>query len=98
MPPRTAGFGHRDRFELNGKIGLHRAARDSASGMPPVAPVECRSMNGEMPLHYHAAVGLWHEGCVLAPAGPFVERVTYIGRVLYALRHKENVATEYAQP
>jgi hypothetical protein len=26
MPPRTAGFGKRDRFELNGKIGLHRAA------------------------------------------------------------------------
>ena len=26
MPPRTAGFGNRDRFELNGKIGLHRAA------------------------------------------------------------------------
>jgi len=23
MPPRTAGFGNRDRFELNGKIGLH---------------------------------------------------------------------------
>jgi hypothetical protein len=27
MPPRTVGFGNRDRFELNGKIGLHRAAR-----------------------------------------------------------------------
>jgi hypothetical protein len=26
MPPRTAGFGNRDRFELNGKIGLHWAA------------------------------------------------------------------------
>jgi hypothetical protein len=26
IPPRTAGFGNRDRFELNGKIGLHRAA------------------------------------------------------------------------
>jgi len=26
MSPRTAGFGNRDRFELNGKIGLHRAA------------------------------------------------------------------------
>jgi hypothetical protein len=26
MPPLTAGFGNRDRFELNGKIGLHRAA------------------------------------------------------------------------
>jgi hypothetical protein len=26
MPPGTAGFGNRDRFELNGKIGLHRAA------------------------------------------------------------------------
>ena len=26
MPPRKAGFGNRDRFELNGKIGLHRAA------------------------------------------------------------------------
>jgi hypothetical protein len=26
MPPRTAGFGNRDRFELNGKIGLLRAA------------------------------------------------------------------------
>jgi hypothetical protein len=26
MPPRIAGFGNRDRFELNGKIGLHRAA------------------------------------------------------------------------
>jgi hypothetical protein len=26
MPPRTAGFCNRDRFELNGKIGLHRAA------------------------------------------------------------------------
>jgi hypothetical protein len=26
MPPRTAGFGNRDSFELNGKIGLHRAA------------------------------------------------------------------------
>jgi len=25
VPPRTAGFGNRDRFELNGKIGLHRA-------------------------------------------------------------------------
>jgi hypothetical protein len=24
MPPRTAGFSNRDRFELNGKIGLHR--------------------------------------------------------------------------
>jgi hypothetical protein len=53
-------------------------------------------MHGEMPLHYHGAVGLWHEGCVPAPAGPFVEKVTYIGLVLYALRHKENVATEYA--
>jgi hypothetical protein len=26
MPPLTAGFGNRDRFELNGKVGLHRAA------------------------------------------------------------------------
>jgi hypothetical protein len=26
MAPRTTGFGDRDRFELNGKIGLHRAA------------------------------------------------------------------------
>jgi hypothetical protein len=26
MTPRIAGFGNRDRFELNGKIGLHRAA------------------------------------------------------------------------
>src|ERR1700757_5355624 len=26
MPFRTAGFGNRDHFELNGKIGLHRAA------------------------------------------------------------------------
>jgi hypothetical protein len=26
MPPRTAGFGNRDHFELYGKIGLHRAA------------------------------------------------------------------------
>jgi hypothetical protein len=26
MPARTSGFGNRDRFELNGKIGLHRAA------------------------------------------------------------------------
>jgi hypothetical protein len=25
VPPLTAGFGNRDRFELNGKIGLHRA-------------------------------------------------------------------------
>src|SRR5437868_13567815 len=38
MPPRTAGFGNRDRFELNGKMGLHRAAGlNSSSGMPPVA-------------------------------------------------------------
>jgi hypothetical protein len=35
MPPRTAGFGNRDRFELNGKIGLHRGGRiNSSSGMP----------------------------------------------------------------
>jgi hypothetical protein len=27
---------------------------------------------------------------------PFVEKMTYIGLVLYALRHKENVATEYS--
>ncbi len=26
MSPRTAGFGNRDRFKLNGKIGLHQAA------------------------------------------------------------------------
>ena len=26
MPPRTAGFGNLDRFELNGRIGLHGAA------------------------------------------------------------------------
>ena len=26
MPPRALGFGNQDRFELNGKIGLHRAA------------------------------------------------------------------------
>jgi len=26
MPPGTARFGNRDRFELNRKIGLHRAA------------------------------------------------------------------------
>jgi hypothetical protein len=26
---------------------------------------------------------------------PFVEKMTYIGLVLYALRYKENVATEY---
>jgi len=26
MAPLTTGFGNRDRFELNGKIGLHRAA------------------------------------------------------------------------
>jgi hypothetical protein len=26
MPTRTAGFGNRDPFELNGKIGLHRKA------------------------------------------------------------------------
>jgi hypothetical protein len=25
-PPRTAGFGNRHRLEINGKIGLHRAA------------------------------------------------------------------------
>ena len=25
-PPRTAGFGNRQRLEINGKIGLHRAA------------------------------------------------------------------------
>jgi hypothetical protein len=37
MPPRTAGFGNRDRFELNGKIGLHRRQDNSASGMLPVA-------------------------------------------------------------
>jgi hypothetical protein len=27
MSPRTAGFSNRDYFELNGEIGLHRAAR-----------------------------------------------------------------------
>jgi hypothetical protein len=37
MPPRTAGFGNRDRFELNGKIGLHRRQDNSASGMLLVA-------------------------------------------------------------
>jgi len=37
MPPRTAGFGNRDRFELNGMIGLHRRQNNSASGMLPVA-------------------------------------------------------------
>ena len=37
MPPRTAEFGNRDRFELKGKIGLHRPQDHSASGMLPVA-------------------------------------------------------------
>jgi hypothetical protein len=44
MPPRTAGFGNRDRFELNGKIGLHRRqdkrrpeGRGSESRLPTVA-------------------------------------------------------------
>jgi hypothetical protein len=37
IPPRTAGFGNRDRFELNGKIGLLRRQDNSASGMLPVA-------------------------------------------------------------
>jgi hypothetical protein len=38
MPPRTAGISNRDRFELNGKIGLDCTGRqdNSASGMPPV--------------------------------------------------------------
>jgi len=35
--PRCAGFGNRDRFELNGKIGLHRRQDNSASGMLQVA-------------------------------------------------------------
>jgi hypothetical protein len=32
MPPRIAGFGNRDRFELDGKIGLHRAAGQQCNG------------------------------------------------------------------
>jgi hypothetical protein len=32
MPPRIAGFGNRDRFELNDKIGLHRAAGQQCIG------------------------------------------------------------------
>jgi hypothetical protein len=37
MAPRTTGVGNRDRFELNGKIGLHWREDNSALGMPPVA-------------------------------------------------------------
>jgi hypothetical protein len=39
MPPRTAGFGNRDRFELNGTIGLDCTGRqdNSASGMLPAS-------------------------------------------------------------
>jgi hypothetical protein len=32
MPPRIAGFGNLDRFELNGKIALHRAAGQQCIG------------------------------------------------------------------
>jgi hypothetical protein len=43
MPPRIAGFGNRDRFELNGKSGLHRAAGQwqhnvALSGSIPLQP------------------------------------------------------------
>jgi hypothetical protein len=48
MPPRTARFGNRDRFELNGKIGLQRLQDNSASEMPPVAA--CVAVSGSIPL------------------------------------------------
>ena len=50
MPPRTAGFGNRDHFELNGKIGLDCTGRqdNSASGMLPMAAFHCTSISDEI--------------------------------------------------
>jgi hypothetical protein len=71
MPPRTAGFGNRDRFELNGKIGLHPAA-----GL--IVLRECRqwqhnvALSGSIPLQPVPFLGKFNLWRILVAETPFL--------------------------